>query len=56
MKEAGYRWNPSDRIWAHPVEPESAMTTRIEAKRLYDDVCRMIRQEKSIETQPDLPF
>jgi hypothetical protein len=56
LKEAGYRWNPSDRIWAHPVEPESAMTTRIEAKRLYDDVCRMIRQEKSIEPQPDLPF
>ena len=56
MKQAGYRWNPSDRIWAHPVEPESAMSTRIEAKRLYDDVCQMIRQEKSIETQPDLPF
>ena len=28
MKEAGYRWNPSDRIWAHPVRPESAMSTR----------------------------
>jgi len=56
LKQAGYRWNPSDRIWAHPVGSDSAMTTRIEAKRLYDDVCRMIRQEKSIETQPDLPF
>ena len=32
MKEAGYRWNPSDRIWAHPVRSESAMSTRIEAK------------------------
>jgi hypothetical protein len=56
LKQAGYRWNPSDRIWVHPVGSDSAMTTRIEAKRLYDDVCRMIRQEKSIETQPDLPF
>ena len=56
LKQAGYRWNPSDRIWAHPVGSDSAMTTRIEAKRLYDDVCRMIRQEKNIETQPDLPF
>ena len=56
MKEAGFRWNPADRIWAHPVLPASAMTTRIEAKRLYDGVCQMIRQEKSIETQPDLPF
>ena len=56
MKEAGYRWNPADRIWAFPVLTESAMSTRIEAKRLYDDVCQMIRQEKSIDTQPDLPF
>jgi hypothetical protein len=56
LKQAGYRWNPSDRIWARPVLPESAMSTRIEAKRLYADVCQMIRQEKSIETQPDLPF
>jgi hypothetical protein len=56
MKQAGYRWNPSERIWAHPVLPASAMSTRIEAKRLYADVCQMIRQEKSIETQPDLPF
>src|SRR6266478_5440 len=23
MKEAGYRWNPVDRIWAYPVRPES---------------------------------
>ena len=56
MKEAGYRWNPADRIWAFPVLTESAMSTRIEAKRLYNDVCQMIRQEKSIDTQPDLPF
>src|SRR5258707_13992709 len=35
MKEAGYRWNPSDRIWAHPVRCDSARTTRIDAKRLY---------------------
>ena len=56
MKEAGYRWNPSDRIWAHRVEADSAMTTRIEAKRLYDDVCQMIRNEKGIESNPDLPF
>ncbi len=51
MKQAGYRWNPSDRIWAHPVLPESAMSTRIEAKRLYEDVCQMIRQEKGIEPE-----
>ena len=49
LKEAGYRWNPADRIWAHPVRPESAMSTRIEAERLYQEVRQMIRQEKGIE-------
>ncbi len=49
MKEAGYRWNPSDRIWSHPVWPESAMSTRIDAERLYQEVCKMIRLDKGIE-------
>ena len=56
MKEAGFRWNPADRIWAHPVTSESPMRTRIEAERLYQDVCKMIRQEKGIETGQEIPF
>ena len=54
LKEAGYRWNPSDRIWTHPVWSESAMSTRIDAERLYQEVCRMIRQEKVIGQE--VPF
>ena len=53
MKQAGYRWNPSDRIWAHPVLPESALGTRIEAERLYQTVRKMIRAEKGIEDGPE---
>ena len=49
LKDAGYRWNPSEKIWAHPVRYESANTTRVEADRLYDAVVSMIRQEKGIE-------
>jgi hypothetical protein len=56
MKEAGYRWNPADRIWAHPVSADSAMSTRIEAERLYQEVRQMIRQEKGIETGQEIPF
>lgn len=56
MKEAGFRWNPADRIWAYPVTSESAMRTRIEAERLYQDVCKMIRHEKGVETGQDIPF
>lgn len=54
MKGAGYRWNPSDRIWAHPVWPESAMSTRIDAERLYQQVCKMIRLDKGIEAGPEM--
>src|SRR5713226_6521243 len=54
MKEAGFRWNPSDRIWAHPVTSDSAMSTRIDAERLYQEVCKMIRQEKGIGQE--VPF
>jgi hypothetical protein len=56
LKEAGYRWNPSDRIWAHPVREDSAMTTRIDAERLYQEIRQMIRQEKGIEAGQEVPF
>jgi len=56
MKEAGFRWNPADRIWAHPVGGESAMSIRIEAEQLYQEVRQMIRQEKGIEATPDISF
>jgi hypothetical protein len=56
MKEAGFRWNPADRIWAHPVRAESAMGTRIDAEKLYQEVRQMIRQEKGIEASPEIPF
>ena len=56
LKEGGYRWNPADRIWAHPVRPDSAKTTRIEAEWLYQEIRHMIRQEKGIDPAPELPF
>ena len=56
LNDAGYRWNPLDKIWAHPVRTESAMSTRIEAERLYQEIRQMVRQEKGIETGPEVPF
>jgi hypothetical protein len=56
VKEAGYRWNPADRIWTHPVRPDSAMTTRIDAEKLYQEVRQMIRQEKGIEPGQEVAF
>ena len=56
MKDAGYRWNSRDMVWIHPIEAESARTTRIEAERLYQEVRDMIRQEKGIEGGQEVPF
>ena len=56
LKEAGFRWNPVDRIWAHPVWADSARTTRIEAEQLYQEVRQMIRQEKGIESGQEIPL
>jgi hypothetical protein len=54
MRDAGWVWKQGDKIWAHAVTPESAVTTRIKAERLYQEVCNMIRQEIGIG--PEIPF
>jgi hypothetical protein len=56
LKEAGYRWNPNNMIWTQAVWPATAMATRIKAERLYQEVRQLIRQEKGIETSPEIPF
>jgi hypothetical protein len=56
LKEAGFRWNRNDRIWAHPLTPESSMGTRIEAERLYQEIRGMIRQENGLGAGHDVPF
>ena len=56
LKDAGYRWNPTHKIWAHPVRSDSAMRTRIDAERLYQEIRSMIREEKGIEPDQGVPF
>ncbi|MCZ2341336.1 MAG: hypothetical protein LC104_06010 [Bacteroidales bacterium] len=56
VKAAGYRWNANDYVWVHPIEPDTAMTTRIDAERLYQEVRGMIRQAKGIDSGQEVPF
>jgi hypothetical protein len=56
IKEAGFRWNPANKIWTYPVRSESAMGTRIEAEKLFQQVAQMIRKEKGIEPGKEVPF
>ena len=48
MKEAGFRWNPRDRIWAIRFATTSTWLRRIEAEELYQEVRQMIREEKGL--------
>jgi hypothetical protein len=56
IKEEGYRWNATDRVWTHAVQSDSAMSTRIDAERLYQEVRQMIRHDKGIDANQDIPF
>lgn len=56
VKEAGYRWNSAEQHWTHQIRQESAMATRIEAKRLYDEVRQMICDHKAIQSGQEVPF
>jgi hypothetical protein len=56
LKEAGYHWSPTDRVWAHPIWPASAMSTRIKAEQLFQDICQTIRNEKGIDPSQEIPF
>jgi hypothetical protein len=56
LKALDYRWNPTEQIWVHPVSRESAMGTRIDAERLYQEVRQMVREEKGIVAGQEVPF
>jgi hypothetical protein len=56
MKDAGFRWNPRDQVWVHPIHPEFARRIRIESERLYQDVRQMVRKEKGLQTSQEIPF
>jgi hypothetical protein len=56
VKDAGFRWNPTDLVWTKPVRGDSAMATRIDAERLYQEVRQMIRQDKGVDAEQDIPF
>lgn len=56
LKFANFRWSPTDRVWAHAVDQGSAMSIRIDAERLFQEVRQMIRQEKGLDIGQEVPF
>jgi len=49
MKEYGFRWNPRDMVWVHPVRPDNQHSIRVDAEQLYQDVRAMLREAKGLE-------
>ncbi len=56
VKGRGYRWNPEHSVWTHSFDSDSAMSTRIDAERLYQEVRNLVRQDKEIGAAQDIPF
>lgn len=56
VKESRCRYNPTRKFWEHPYRRDTAMGTRIEFERLYQELRKMIRDEKGIDTSQEVPF
>ena len=56
MKEYGFRWNPRDMVWVHPIRPDNEHSLRVESGRLYQEVRAMLREAKGLENNQDIPF
>ena len=56
LKDADYHWNPTDKISGTSSKEDTALTTRIDAERLYQEIRQMILQEKGIEAGPEITF
>lgn len=49
MKDAGFDWQPADKLWTHPVRADSAWQDRAHAEATFDAASKAIRAERGIE-------
>jgi hypothetical protein len=55
VKEFGYRWNGTDKVWGHEMRGANASIVRYDADRLFNELVKMIYAEKGIEKSPGGP-
>jgi hypothetical protein len=48
VKAEGFRYNGQDKLWTKQIQQDTAMQTRIDAERLFQEITGMIRQEKGV--------
>ena len=49
LKDARFRWNSERKEWARPVEYQTRIQDRVDAERVFEDVCKTVRAERGIE-------
>ena len=48
VREAGFRWQPTDRVWTHRIDREAGWKTRLDAERLFGQVVEQIGREQGV--------
>lgn len=56
LKDSGFRWNPREQVWVHPIYPDEARRIRIEAERTYQAARQMIREDRGLGENAQIPF
>lgn len=49
LKEAGFRWQPQDRAWELPVDPDRPWAASLDAERAFYAVGNAVRQAAGLE-------
>jgi hypothetical protein len=48
MKDAAFDWRAADKLWTHPVRPESGWQDRAHVEATFDAVSKQVRMERNI--------
>ena len=48
MKDAGFDWRAADKIWTHPVRPDTGWQDRAHVEATFEAVSKQVRTERNI--------
>ena len=49
MNDAGFKWMPADKLWTHPIRPDSEWQDRAHTEQTFEAVSKQVRTERGIE-------
>jgi hypothetical protein len=48
LRDNGFDWNQQNREWVRPIHFETKTQDKETARRVFDEACKMVRQERGI--------